>query len=65
MSVITIIYEAKCKDCKYMKYFKSFKKNGEISKREIAKCINEEYEGCGKSLTLKSKACSKFNFKYS
>jgi len=44
MSSITIFYEAKCKDCKFMKYFKSFKKNGEVSKREFAKCVNEEYE---------------------
>ena len=64
MSSITIIYEAKFKYCKHIKYFQSFKKNGEISKREFAKCINEEYEGCGKPLTLKSRACSKFNFKY-
>lgn len=64
MSVIKIFYEAKCKDCKFMKYFKSFKKNEEISKREFAKCINGEYEGCGKPLTLKTKACLRFSYKY-
>ena len=65
MSVITIFYEAKCKDCKFMKYFKSFKKNGEVSKREFAKCINEDCENFGDRLTLKSKACLRFSFKYS
>jgi len=64
MSSITIFYEAKCKDCKFMKYFKSFKKNGEVSKREFAKCDNKDYEGFGKDLTLKNRACGKFNFKY-
>ena len=64
MSIITIFYEAKCKDCKFMKYFQSFKKNGEISKREVAKCINENSQRCDSNITLKTRACGSFNFKY-
>jgi hypothetical protein len=59
MSIVTLIYEAKCKHCTYFKYRKLPNKNGEWSKRMYAFCENPKSERHGHPLTLKSKACTK------
>ena len=59
MSIVTIIYKAKCKHCLYFKYGKLPNKNGELSKRLYAFCKNKKSDKYEHSLTLKSKACNK------
>lgn len=59
MSIVTLIYEAKCKHCIHFKYRKLPNKNGEMSKRRYAFCENKNSERHEHSLTLKSIACNK------
>jgi hypothetical protein len=59
MSVVTIIYEAKCKHCKFFNYSNLSKKDGTKSKTRRAFCTNPKSEMFTKQLTLKTKACNK------
>ena len=60
MSVVIKTYEAKCKHCVHFKYRKLPNVNGEMSKRMYTFCENAKSERNGHPLTLKSKACKKF-----
>ena len=57
MSIVTIIYEAKCKHCLYFQYSQTLRKNGEKSKKWTAFCKNKKSDRYEHSLTLKSKTC--------
>lgn len=57
MSIVTIIYEAKCKHCLHFQYSQVLRKNGELSKRLYAFCENKKSNRYEHPLTLKSKTC--------
>lgn len=62
MAIVEIIYEAKCKHCKYFKPYYPLKKDGIKSKKKHNRCDNSDNSKRNWDLTLKDKACTKFEF---
>jgi len=56
MTVITIISEAKCKDCKFCEQFK-------IGKMKRHRCANSQNSTRTGAITLKDKVCNVWEFK--